>query len=148
MKFRTNYTERPAGIAGISFEADKKLTKDSFKDDCDINRIVDRYARTGELPRTNPIQAQYGDVSNLPESYLEAVNLVTQAEQTFGALPAAVRAECGNSPALFLERIKDPEFVKKHKLGATPLPAAPEPVTGKAEASNPPSAKEKEAPKA
>jgi len=45
----------------ISFD-DPSLTKQSFKDECDVNLIVKRYTETGminSIPRTTP---QYGDV--------------------------------------------------------------------------------------
>lgn len=90
------------------------LAKESFRDECDINKIMARYAKTGHLPgliQENPI---YGDFSDTP-TYMEAVQLVDRAETAFMALPAEVRAECGNEPAVFLERVTDAEWRKKHK---------------------------------
>jgi len=53
----------------ISFD-DPSLTKQSFRDECDVNLIVKRYTETGminSIPRTTP---QYGDA---PEGdFLEA----------------------------------------------------------------------------
>jgi len=53
----------------ISFD-DPSLTKQSFRDECDVNVIVKRYTETGminHIPRTTP---QYGDA---PEGdFLEA----------------------------------------------------------------------------
>jgi hypothetical protein len=42
-------------------DPDTGLTRQSFRDECDINKIVDTYARTGmvnHIPKTQPI---YGD---------------------------------------------------------------------------------------
>lgn len=39
-------------------------THQSHAESCDVNRIIDQYARTGQLP-PEKIPKQYGDVSNL-----------------------------------------------------------------------------------
>ncbi|AXL15424.1 internal scaffolding protein [Microviridae sp.] len=45
----------------ISFDPEEGRTHQSFKDECDINRIVDTYARTGVIPHVQLGQPQYGD---------------------------------------------------------------------------------------
>lgn len=37
------------------------ITRQSFKDECDINRIVETYARTGIVPGVRNIAPEYGD---------------------------------------------------------------------------------------
>lgn len=48
----------------ISFDPEQGLTHQSFKDECDIEKIVATYARTGIVPRTrgNP---QFGDAPEI-----------------------------------------------------------------------------------
>lgn len=41
------------------------LTKQAFKDECDIHRIVHRYAETGVIPVLNSIEPQYGDAPTM-----------------------------------------------------------------------------------
>ncbi|AYP28674.1 MAG: portal protein [Microviridae sp.] len=48
----------------ISYDPERGLTHQSFKDECDITRIVETYARTGIIP-THRMQPHYGDA---PES--------------------------------------------------------------------------------
>lgn len=50
----------------VSYDPDRGRTHQSFKDECDITRIVDTYARTGIIP-THRMQPIYGDA---PESTL------------------------------------------------------------------------------
>lgn len=40
-------------------------TKQSFKNQCDIDDIVARFQKTGVLPQINPITPQYGDAPDL-----------------------------------------------------------------------------------
>lgn len=117
MKFETQFDRRVS--KGISFEGELKRTKDSFKAECDVNNIVAKYKKTGQLPQLAGRQGKYGDFSDVP-SYQEALERVRVAQESFDALPAQVRAECGNDPATFLERVRDREWAKKHKLALPP----------------------------
>jgi phage internal scaffolding protein len=102
-------------VVGLDCSKDVKITKDSFKDECDINVIMVRYARTGVLPE-NYRQPQYADVSEIP-SYMEALEVVRQAEDAFYALPAQARLECANDPAVFIDRLRSDEaWARKHGL--------------------------------
>lgn len=61
----------------ISFKDEKKITRDSFAPECDINNIVGQYTKTGiinHLPRTAP---QYGEAPDL--TLHEAACIVAQA---------------------------------------------------------------------
>lgn len=104
-KFRTAY--EPSVRVSISFEGVSR-TKQSFKAECDINNILKKYNKTGQLPdmiRANP---RYGDFSNVP-SYQEALQIVAHAEEQFAGLPAKVRQEFSNDPSLFLSFASDPQ---------------------------------------
>lgn len=127
MIFRTRFSERQR--VSLEFDPKEGRTKSSFKDECDINNIVNRFKRTGQLPpgRGEP---QFSDVSDVP-SFMDALHRVAVAEEAFASLPATVRRECDNDPAVFLERLRDPEWVIKHKLGDKYVPApegSPEPA--------------------
>lgn len=98
------------------------MTKQSFKEECDINVLLARYEKAGFLPPFDGMQ--FGDFSDVP-TFQEAFEIVRVAEDQFAALPAQVRAECGHDPAQFLRKVQDPEFVKKHNLGVSP-PSQPD----------------------
>lgn len=38
-----------------------KITRDSFKAECDVKATVERFAKTGQIPRTNKAPAQFGE---------------------------------------------------------------------------------------
>lgn len=102
--------------------------KQSFADECDINVIIARGQRAGQIgqaPQLGP--ENFPDLAG-PQSFLEALEIVEKAEQTFLGLPAAVRAECFNRPDIFLERVQDTSWAAKHGLLATLSPASPEPA--------------------
>ena len=61
----------------ISFDGVEKITRDSFAEECDINRIGQQYSRTGmvnHVPRTEP---QYGEAPEL--SFHEAACISAEA---------------------------------------------------------------------
>ncbi len=80
-------------------------TKQSFKDECDINNILRKFNVTGQLP-VGSVQFQYGDFSGITD-YQSALNAVMAAQDSFLALPAKVRARFDNDPALFVEFASD-----------------------------------------
>jgi len=103
--FRINYQ----ASEGIGLEFDRKLgrTKQSMKDECDINQIMKKFEKTGILPdmiKTNP---QYGDFSE-PIEYRDSLELVRHAAEQFQALSAKVRARFNNDPEVFLDFATNP----------------------------------------
>ena len=85
-------------------------TKQSFKEECDINKIVDRAAKAGVLQDVLrlPDPANYLDVSSAPD-FLSAQNLIIKARSQFDALPAKVRNRFQNDPSAFLAFASDPK---------------------------------------
>lgn len=114
--FVTPYTYDPAVDPGVDCSNDPGHTRQEFQEECDINNIMSRYLKTGILPDLIREDARYGDFSDVP-SYQEALERVAFAQTQFNALPAKLRAECANDPALFLERAsKDAEWLIGHGL--------------------------------
>lgn len=83
-------------------------THQEHKDDCDINRIVKTFTRTGQVTHVNRSQPFFGDFTG-PVELGEAIAAVGEARTAFQALPARVRHVSGNSPVHFLELMSDPE---------------------------------------
>jgi len=99
-------------------------THQSFKDECDINRIMARHKKTGIIRQTTE-RPQYGDFSNLPD-YQEAMNTVIQADSMFAELNSEVRERFQNNPQKFLDFCDDPENQDEAiRLG---IAAKPEPA--------------------
>lgn len=109
--------------------AGKGRTKQSFKDECDINNIIKRFMKTGVLDFVAKHAPQYGDVTGL--SFTMALDTVAKASDLFNDLPAKLRARFSNDPAQFFDFIQDPENREEaQRLGllkpkdATPAPVA------------------------
>jgi len=83
-------------------------THQSFKDECDINRIVKKANSTGILPTLIKQNPQYGDFSE-PLDYQQSLNTIMLANEQFAALPSHTRARFGNDPHQFLLFTADPK---------------------------------------
>lgn len=93
------------------------LTKQAFKDECDVNQIIARFMKTGELPEDQARVPRFEDVSGLG-SYQDAMFLVAEARSMFAALPSHVRERFGNDPAQLLAFGEDPANAEEMvKLG-------------------------------
>lgn len=114
-------TEIPADTKTKAVQSEKKHS--------DINHIVARAYKTGQLPLL--VNRQPIAVLPTEQTYQEMLNKVVHAQQQFERLPSAVRAEFQNKPERMLSAIeassKDPELSKKlQKLGLI-NPTPPEP---------------------
>ncbi|WNK13385.1 MAG: internal scaffolding protein [Microvirus sp.] len=93
---------------------DESLTHQEFKDESDINTIIDRFG-IGE----NPVEAQQWvtnvDIAEAPDNYMDVMNQLNDARDQFMSLPAKVRSRFDNSPAQFVDFVSDsanlPEMV-------------------------------------
>lgn len=85
----------------VDFGDEVSLTKQADAEAADINYIMRRYERTGELPEMIRQDAQYGDFSDAP-TFMEAQSIVSHALSQFSALSAEVRAKFQNDPARML----------------------------------------------
>lgn len=92
-------------LSSMTF-AKPSRTQQHFKEESDINFIVNRFLKTGTLPDVNP-SAMYGDFLHAPGSYQEALNLVIEAQDGFNALPAEMRARFNNDPGELLTFLQD-----------------------------------------
>lgn len=131
-----------SNATGVDFTGKVSLTKQSFKDDSDINNITKRYERTGALPDMIKENPKYGDFSSVP-TFQEALEIVSLAEEQFNALDAHIRIRFQNDPAQFLAFATDKRNMSEMvKMGLavevqpepTPSPAASAVAPGKAPA--------------
>lgn len=81
-------------------------TKQAFKDETDINRIMQRAQATGTLSHLAKYQPQYGDFGNF--DFFEAQLNLTRGREIFDALPAEIRREFNQSPGDFFKFVNDP----------------------------------------
>ncbi|UDN67640.1 internal scaffolding protein [robinz microvirus RP_81] len=86
------------------------MTKQEFKDECDINNIIKAYSQTGMINHISANAAQ-GRYEDLPDNHelQDAIALVAQAEASFMSLPAKIRDRFGNDPVRFVEFTSNPD---------------------------------------
>lgn len=98
-------------------------TKQSFAKEVNVNTIVQRYKKTGQLMRGPVRQKMYfGDFSKIT-GLQESIELVNSARKSFMSLPAKVRARFRNSPVELLSFLKDPNNkAEAIELGLLPKP--------------------------
>lgn len=113
MKMKTVFCRSPYNYdmdlashkSGLSCD-DASLTQQQFKEDSDINTIVDRFMKSGVLP-TPVNMPQYVDYEGVFD-YQTAMNSVRAADEQFMRMDAKVRARFNNSPQEFLAFFADP----------------------------------------
>lgn len=91
----------------VTIETGTVGAKQSFKDECDINRIMAKYQKTGALSWLSRNEGRYEDVSGF--EFQSAMNVVASANEMFADLPSSIRKRFGNDPAEFLAFMGDPE---------------------------------------
>ena len=82
------------------------LTKQSFKDECDVNWIMKRFKRTGQLPQTDS-KPFYGDFCSVGD-YHTAMTKIVDSNAAFDRLDAKIRARFRNDPVELLAFVEDP----------------------------------------
>lgn len=130
--FPTPYTHSQFGARPtLACDPDSSETSQEFLAECDINTIMRRYARTGQLPNVN-MNPAYADVSDLPD-YLDALNIVIEAQHNFAELPAKLRERFNHDPGQLLAFLADKANLDEAvQLGLVNAPPAPAPTSASA----------------
>ena len=82
-------------------------TKQSMRDECDINLIINKYSKIGVIEHINNNQASFADVSDL--DFQRSLHLVQSAQDAFDELPAKIRKRFSNDPSELLAFLQDEE---------------------------------------
>ena len=124
MELRTpyNYDRDQASLDSGLGNFDKSMTHQSFKDECDINTIVERFNVTGVLPQVSS-PPSYQNFEGIFD-YQTAQNAIVQADAAFMQLPAQIRDRFRNSAAEMLSFLENEENREEAVyLGLIPEPA-------------------------
>ena len=98
----------------------------SFAESTDIHAILKRY-QNGEVDVLEKVQGFYGDITEMPHTYAEALQRIADSEKVFMSLPVEVRAKFGHSFSEFLAASQEADFLDR--LGVNPVEQpASEPV--------------------
>lgn len=94
---------RPNGTRKVELHTGREShVQQAYKEECDVNNIVARFKKTGELPNMVKGNPEYGDYSD-PVDYQAAHNILIKAAEQFSGLSAETRKKFDNDPARFLE---------------------------------------------
>ncbi len=92
----------------------KPRTKQAFKDECDINRVLDRAVHGASLAHLKAHEGTYGDFADFDEqSYELMLGRISDANTVFYDLPSELRNEFDNNPGKFFGFVNDPANVDK-----------------------------------
>lgn len=116
------------------FCLDESLTKQEFKEECDVDEILRRASNGQDLSAVlNSRVAQYGDFTNIPD-FRESMDIIARANSMFMQLDWKLRERFGNDPARMMDFLQDEANLDEaRKLGlvkpeAKPIGAAVEPA--------------------
>lgn len=100
------------------------FTVQSFKDDADINIMLERFGVGAVVAMPRPIP-EYGDFSDVGD-YQDAMNRMVEAREAFDAVPARIRERFSNDPSRLLNFLHDESNRDEAvRLGLIPKPAPP-----------------------
>lgn len=127
MEFRSAYSDKSRSITPIVGES---MTKQNHKNECDINFIMSKHAKTGLITHVSNKAPQYGEYETI--DYKEAMNLVISAQESFDSLPATLRKRFGNDPNEYFQFVHDPdnrdEMIKMGLIKPSEPPITQEPL--------------------
>lgn len=114
-------------------------TKQSFSEDADINNVMARWIKTGDMPKQG--RPTYGDFSNVDE-YQTMLNRIIDAEESFMELSPKIRDRMHNDPANLIKFISNPdnreEALKLGLIQAIVPEPDPEPIVVRMAPEEPP----------
>jgi phage internal scaffolding protein len=116
--FRTQWTPR---VRVATECTEPSLAQQSFKDEVDINFLLEKFKVTGQMPQGIRLPS-YGDFTGITD-YQSAMNALITARDAFMQLPAQMRSEFGNDPQKFMEYCSNPanaEDLVKRGLAVRP----------------------------
>lgn len=111
----------------VDCSKDVPRTKQSFKQECDINVIMRKYKTTGVLSDSalNTRAGAFGDFTGIGD-FMECQSKVIKAKEAFAGLPANVRSRFRNDPALLVDFVSHSENSEEAiSLGLVPKPVEP-----------------------
>lgn len=83
------------------------MTKQSHKDECDVNNILKKYSQTGVITHSNSKQGTYGNFADA-QDYQSSLNSLMTAQDNFDNLPAQIRDRFKNDPYELLTFLDNP----------------------------------------
>ncbi len=110
---RTRFTSNTTG---------ESMTKQSFRNESNINIIMAKYAKTGLIDHVKKYEGRYEDVTGV-EDYHTSLNRIHAAQAAFMSLPSGVRTKFDNDPGEFLNFVNEPDNLEEmYEMGLAKRP--------------------------
>lgn len=118
----------------IHYPVGESLARQEMAAATDINNIMKKYQKTGDLTHLTKNLPWYGDVSEIGDFH-DAILKIKQAESSFLDLPSRVRELFDNDPGNLIAFLQDPAnedkavalgLAKKRKVEEPKAPKEPE----------------------
>lgn len=107
------------GRRGPAYVPGKSLTEQSHKRECDMNIIVSKFKKTGQVSHLMRSLAEYQELATI--DLHEAMNRVTRANEMFMELPSEIRKRFDNNPEKFYDfAIDEQNLAEMQKMGLLP----------------------------
>ena len=90
---------------GLACDPDEGVTQQSFKEECDINVIVERFGLTGQLPENLRMPVS-GDFTGITD-FQTAMQVVREAQEEFMRVPADIRERFNHDPGKLIAFLGD-----------------------------------------
>lgn len=127
-----NYDMHQASLnSSVICTEEEDRAKQSFKEECDINTIMEKF-RVNGIPPIAPLPNGYGDFTGISD-YQSAMNVIVAANEAFEEMPSKIRNRFNNDPREFVDFCTDEnnkeELIKLgllKKIEAAPQPPAPD----------------------
>lgn len=113
---------------GLDCSDSPSRAQQHFRDETDINVMVQRFQRTG-VPESPPVFPGVSDFTEVHD-FRSAMQAIIDADRAFAALPSGVRERFMNDPARLLDFVADDaNYDEAVRLGIAVLRETP-PVVG------------------
>lgn len=117
--FKKPYEPRFPQRLEFDKDIEPSKTQQQFRDEADINVILDKYLQTGRLDNVKAAGAMFGTFPAM--DYQQALNTVRAAQEAFYELPSDIRRQFGNDAAAFVDFMDNPENVPElRRMGFLP----------------------------
>ena len=109
-------------------ETDQYAITQSFKDECDINRIIARY-QAGDISVLSRVQGLYSDFTGFPSDPTEMMQLGSLANSAWENLDSEIKLKFNNDKSVFVDTVLNGSIEAIFNNGiVSPDPANSDPV--------------------
>lgn len=91
----------------LTVNEEPSKTDQSWAKDCDVNEIISRFKKTGQITHLARKTGVYADVTGITD-LMTSLLTVEKANTAFMSLPAAARKRFNNDPQSMIEFLQDP----------------------------------------